>query len=96
MKRSMSQNEELHYNINVRCVGGWPSPTLYMSCYGEIKWASTRKLKKKKKKKKKVNFQIVFFAITLVIINGHTCKLFENIINDVQIKGNGGDKYSFI
>ena len=53
MKRSMSQNEELHYNINVRCVGGWPSPTLYMSCYGEIKWASTRKLKKKKKKKKK-------------------------------------------
>ena len=50
MKRSMSQYEELHYNINVRCVGGWPSPTLYMSCYGEIKWASTRKLKKKKKK----------------------------------------------
>ena len=51
MKRSMSQYEELHYNINVRCVGGWPSPTLYMSCYGEIKWASTRKLKKKKKKR---------------------------------------------
>ena len=50
MKRSMSQYEELHNNINVRCVGGWPSPTLYMSCYGEIKWASTRKLKKKKKK----------------------------------------------
>ena len=52
MKRSMSQYEELHYNINVRCVGGWPSPTLYMSCYGEIKWASTRKLKKKEKKKR--------------------------------------------
>ena len=50
MKRSTSQYEELHYNINVRCIGGWPSPTLCMSCYGEIKWASTRKLKKKKKK----------------------------------------------
>ena len=48
MKRSTSQYEELHYNINVRCVGEWPSPTLYMSCYGEIKWASTRKLKKKR------------------------------------------------
>ena len=47
MKRSMSQYEELHYNINVRCERGWPSPTLYMSYYGEIKWASTRKLKKK-------------------------------------------------
>ena len=31
----------------------------------------------------------IFFAITLVIMNGHTCKLFENIINDVQNKGNG-------
>ena len=38
----------------------------------------------------KVKFSnYVFFAITLVIMNGHTCKLFENIINDVQNKGNG-------
>ena len=38
---------------------------------------------------KKFNFQTVFFAITLVIMNGHTCKLFENIINVVQNKDNG-------
>ena len=31
----------------------------------------------------------MFFAITLVIMNGHTCKLFDSIINDVQNKGNG-------
>ena len=38
---------------------------------------------------KELFFQTVFFAITLVIMNGHTCKLFENIINDAQNKGNG-------
>ena len=27
--------------------------------------------------------------MTLVIMNGHTCKSFENIINDVQNNGNG-------
>ena len=38
----------------------------------------------------KVKFSNFVFAITLVIImNGHTCKLFENIINDVQNKGSG-------
>ena len=69
MKRSMSQNEELHYNINVRCVGGWSSPTLYMSCYGEIKWASTRKLKKKKKRNMFNVF--IFFSQFKVFINIH-------------------------
>ena len=37
----------------------------------------------------KVKFLNCVFAITLVIIYGHTCKLFENIINDVQNMGNG-------
>ena len=38
----------------------------------------------------KVRFSnCVLFLITLVIMNGHTCKLFENSINDVQNKGNG-------
>ena len=35
----------------------------------------------------KGNFQPVIFATTLVIMNGHTCKLFENFINDIQHKG---------
>ena len=38
--------------------------------------------------KKNFFFQTVFFAKTLVIMNGHICKLFENIINDVQKNGN--------
>ena len=29
----------------------------------------------------KVKFSTVFFATLLVLLNGHTCKLFENIIN---------------
>ena len=38
----------------------------------------------------KVNFSnCVFCDEFSVIINGHTCKLFENIINDIQNKGNG-------
>ena len=30
----------------------------------------------------KVKYSNCVFAITLVIMNGHTCKLFESIIND--------------
>ena len=30
----------------------------------------------------------MIFAIIFVIINGHTCKLFKNILNDVQTEGN--------
>ena len=33
--------------------------------------------------------KMFFFAITTVIMNGHTCQLFKNIINDVKNKGNG-------
>ena len=38
-----------------------------------------------------LKFSNCVFAITfkLMIMNGQTCKLFENIINDVQNKGNG-------
>ena len=36
-----------------------------------------------------VKFSNCVFAITLVIMDGHTCKLFENVINDVQNKGTG-------
>ena len=28
----------------------------------------------------------MIFAIIFLIMNGHTCKLFKNILNDVQIK----------
>ena len=71
-------------------------------CRGETirKWSSFHECYKKefvllkhaislKVKYEKVNFQTVFFAIILVIINGHTCKLFEKSIDDVQNKGNG-------
>ena len=34
-------------------------------------------------------FSNCVFVITLVIMNGHTCKLFENVINGVQNKDNG-------
>ena len=42
----------------------------------------------------KVNYENVIilncvFAITIVIMNGHKCQLFENIINDVKNMGNG-------
>ena len=37
---------------------------------------------------KKQNFQTVIFEINFVIINRHTCKLFQNILNDFQFKGN--------
>ena len=32
----------------------------------------------------KINFQIVIFAISFVFMNGHTCKLVKNILDDVQ------------
>ena len=31
----------------------------------------------------------VIFTITFLTMNRHTCKLFENILNDDQTKGNG-------
>ena len=37
----------------------------------------------------KVKFSNFVFTITLVIMNGHMCKLFKNVIHDVQNKGNG-------
>ena len=37
----------------------------------------------------KVNFLNCDFAMLFVIMNKHTCKLFNNILNDVQTKGNG-------
>ena len=43
---------------------------------------------------KKYRFQTGYFPITLVIIKGHTWKLFDNTINNVKNKGNWGDKYS--
>ena len=42
-----------------------------------------------KVKYEKANFSNCVLAITLVIMNGYTFKLFENIINGVQNKGNG-------
>ena len=38
---------------------------------------------------KKSNFQTVIFAIILVTLNGHTSKLFINILNDVPTEGKG-------
>ena len=35
------------------------------------------------------NFQAVIFGIFFVTMNGHTYKLFKNILNDVQIEGKG-------
>ena len=36
-----------------------------------------------------LNFQAVIFQKTSVAMNRHTCKLFNSILNDVYIKGNG-------
>ena len=38
----------------------------------------------------------MIFAIIFMIMNRHTCKLFKNILNDVQTEANGGDNYGLI
>ena len=38
---------------------------------------------------KKYHFQTMIFAIIFMIMNRYTCKLFKNILNDVQTEGNG-------
>ena len=58
-------------------------------CFEQKEFVLLRRAISLKVNYEKVKFSNCAFAITILIMNRHTCKLFENIIKDVQNKGSG-------